>query len=192
MNPALQIVNALLEDDPKDFILGQARGPEDNPTTETITFGMFIQTTEGFEWYDQLEELGLMTATHHPQPGIMDQLNRDASTLERNAYKIVRNNGFNFRDEGHDVKGDLIGTVTVKAGSPEWEKVREALSDSPDPSEPWRTSSGSIWELDGAGELLFQNVSELGQSVIDVAIGVFDTEELESAIEDHRRMVRED
>lgn len=185
MNHASSIVRSLLEDEHDDLksdaiemkrlmTIDQRRGldptvdHEDTTTFKTISFGFAIRTSHEDMIKEHAAELGLELNDRN-----WEQVNKDIERLERNIVALLNKHGIDATPEGHDNNGDLIGSASVKTGTPAWEWVSKWEDD----TEPLSTTSGTLTSVEGA-EKLFDGVSEMGQRILDVDVGFFDLGEV--------------
>lgn len=146
---------------------------------ENIRFGFSIHTSAQDIIEDNAKERNI-TLTDQ----VWDQINKDVMQLERNALKLLSNNGFIVQDEGHG-DNDLTGSAWLRYiaihGLPEYVvahpraiEVMKALE--------WdgqlSTSSGTISDVHDA-DLIMDGVSEIGKELLDVSISFFNDEKAE-------------
>lgn len=108
------------------------------------------------------------------------QLNADIMKLEQNATTILRDNGIQCNPEGHG-DDDLVGSAWMKAVVSDGYMIptQAALKLMLYAHDNLiSTYSGSIEDFD-PNRKLWEGVSDLGQSLVDVSISFFDTEKLE-------------
>jgi len=185
---AERIVHILLEDNGPEvgeiakagistWLLGRmARTPEQ---VENIRFGFSIYTSQEDIIKDNAKERGIKLTNH-----AWEQINKDISQLEKNAMKLLSQNGFIIRDEGHG-DSDLVGSAWLRyiathqlpdyvVVDPRALDVMKALK--------WdnqiSTSSGTIDDIPGSSAI-WKDVSEVGKQVLDVSISFFDVEKAE-------------
>lgn len=99
--------------------------------------------------------LGLMDSKGTITEKGWEVLNRDLTTLERNAMAWLRRKFFSARDDGHDSHGDLVGTVWADPRDIEQKKLLDIVRD------------GSEEKID-LGDIPngYKGVSEFGLSVL--------------------------
>lgn len=175
MTLAPVIVRRLLdaeEFDPKDYALSglKRKIPED-----WVSFGFAVDITDGYHWGSLLKEMGVRET-----PATNEQLNADCLTIEENALKILGENSFTARDEGHS-DSSLVGTAWAGYRSKAWLLMLELLGPDLDNNEPYlSTSDGSMHGIEVSTKI-FDGVSATGQRILDATISFFDLDKFKEA-----------
>jgi len=173
---ALTILRAMIQvlpeaEDPKEFLKRMSQRLAQSQPGEPVDFGFAIGTADQYyiEANARDHEVELTDES-------WETLNNDSMALEHNCMELLGKAGIQVRDEGHDGQGDLVGSAWVKRGEPAWELVRR-----------WVETDGELFMdasrieqeigVEGAGEILWQGVSELGKDLLDCRIEFFDVKE---------------
>lgn len=164
-------------DDPEKYVnwlMAKASAGE----LRNTSFGAAISTSDDEMVQLNARELGLDIDTRL----IKDQLERDLAIIEANGMAILRRMGLYLSDEGHGADGDRVLSAWISVDGEDKARTLAAtvLSLARDQhNEPARTSSGTLNSLSPeADRLIYQNVSDWGQRLIDVSIYFFDTERI--------------
>ena len=175
MSTARDVVNRIIHEDdtsvdaPQPYLdwLLKRRDPAQ---LEKISFGVSISVSGQEAIEERAAELGIELIDV-----VWERLNADAGVIERNLTKYLARIGIQFRSEGHDSNGDLIGSawITDQDSSKAEEAVKLVL-DVVD-TEPKSTSSGTLSNFD-----VYAGVGPSGQSLLDVTLSFFGTEQLQS------------
>jgi hypothetical protein len=174
------IVNNLLiregADDPEHYLNWLQRRAAAGEVNNII-FGAAISTSED-ALMANAQEIGVNLLTDAQSRELLE---RDMALVEANALAILRRMGLDVSDEGHDSRTDRICSCrihTVTTAVTDIDRlVRTILDASGD--EPPRTSSGTLNRLlPEADNMLWANVSNLGQGLIEVTISFFDVDRL--------------
>lgn len=179
---ANDIVNSLLVregvDDPERYVSWLKKQASARTLRDT-GFGAAISTSDDDMIQLNAQELGI--DIENPVT-VKETLERDLAIIEANGMAILRRMGLFLQDEGHGIDGDRITSAWISVDNEDQarELAAKVLSLARDQNnDPARTGSGTLNNLmPEAARLIWQNVSELGQSLIDVAIYFFDTEKL--------------
>lgn len=140
---------------------------------QEFNIGFAIGTSDGSLIEINAEELGI------PGPLNWEEISEHCLLIERNALKVLNAiEGLHCRSEGHDGFGDLIGSATVQTMTKGFEVVHGfARMD-----EPYRTSSGTMWNIPGmTDEILFAGVPENTARIVDVTISFFNLDKFKEA-----------
>lgn len=141
-----------------------------------VRFGFTIGTSTQDDIMYKAEEQG-----RELSDADWNQINADIHALERNACDVLRDNNIRCEPEGHG-DDDLVGSAWINADSDPTLTVilpsHKALELMWKAQHHYLNSyDGSIEEID-PNKTLWKGVSELGQSLVDVTISFFDTENL--------------
>ena len=155
-----------------------ANRKQDQEYAEMLAKG---EMSGGFAIYTGNHVMIECNASDREEPIVLDeakweQLNTDALQVEHNCLEGLNEVGFACRDEGHSNDDSLIGTCRVKN-----EKAAAMLRQIVG-NEPISTSRGDIqgWIPDA---VLWKDVSDLGQQLLDVSVDFFGWDE-------HKEMLR--
>lgn len=182
----LEVMRRLLETD-TDWEYDPADPDELHPNTATDAardqlaeledkywqIGFSISTADEFYIGSNLRDRGIEETDE-----VWEQINRDVSQLERNAVRLLLSNDFSVSEYGHDQYG-LSGSLWVEYKN---RKTFQVIKEVLDHGEPWSTGSGSIGALEGS-EHLYDEVSDIGQQVLEVNIYLFADDEQKAEIE---------
>lgn len=155
-------------EDPKD-IFRRISAKATEPGAE-VSFGFAIQTRSQEHIEDVAEAAGVAL-----DAAAWETLNADILALERNCLKTLNKSGIRTQDEGHDARGDLVGTAWANLNTPGWDIVKR-----------WADTNGQILctacevesTLRPASQILWQNVSAIGKTILDVQLEFFALEGL--------------